>query len=208
MANHVLIIAPYYTTGSSAQRKWAWSPPIQVELGDCSAEFILLRRLVEAEEATRRFHLRSFSQRLPRPSSITSMRSVSFQTTVLEIRDTRIESMRIVDEELGTYSAEFFGRRDDSGRARMRLDGSGADDTALRLISCSSCGLRIAWYDTILTASYPLSEILYKAALSSRLCYCEGRVLKVTTGVRVCADDTALRFDKLCKNNGIKNKLP
>lgn len=28
----------------------AWSPPIQVELGAYSAEFLLLRRLVEAEE--------------------------------------------------------------------------------------------------------------------------------------------------------------
>ena len=28
----------------------AWSPPIQVELGGYSAEFLLLRRLVEAEE--------------------------------------------------------------------------------------------------------------------------------------------------------------
>ncbi len=41
----------------------AWSPPIQVELGGYSAEFLFLRRLVEAEEG-RLGHMRRSRQQM------------------------------------------------------------------------------------------------------------------------------------------------
>jgi hypothetical protein len=44
----------------------AWSPPIQVELGGYSAEFLLLRHLVEAEEG-RLEHMRQSRQQMHDP---------------------------------------------------------------------------------------------------------------------------------------------